>query len=141
VKALRKKSRPDVGTDSPRFPGVEETTFRVKAQLVGMVTEDDRDIHLVIASPNKRSASMIVEFPDVKCNGAKDSIKKDELRKARDKLTDACGVATSSFTDLHGTATVNGVGFFDLLHGQTGVAPNGIELHPVLKFTSSNCQS
>jgi hypothetical protein len=27
-----------------------------------------------------------------------------------------------------------GVAFFDFLHGQTGVAPNGIELHPVLGF-------
>jgi hypothetical protein len=27
-----------------------------------------------------------------------------------------------------------GVGFFDRLHGQTGVAPNGIELHPVLSI-------
>ena len=27
--------------------------------------------------------------------------------------------------------TVMGVGFFDFLHGQDGVAPNGIELHPV----------
>jgi len=27
---------------------------------------------------------------------------------------------------------VTGVGFFDFLHGQTGVAPNGIELHTVL---------
>ena len=27
---------------------------------------------------------------------------------------------------------ITGVGFFDYLHGQRGVAPNGIELHPVL---------
>ncbi|MSQ21739.1 MAG: DUF3761 domain-containing protein [Dehalococcoidia bacterium] len=27
---------------------------------------------------------------------------------------------------------MTGVGFFDLIHGQRGVAPNGIELHPVL---------
>jgi len=27
---------------------------------------------------------------------------------------------------------INGCGFFDFLHGQTGVAPNGIEIHPVL---------
>jgi hypothetical protein len=26
------------------------------------------------------------------------------------------------------------VGFFDFLHGQTGVAPNGIELHPLVLF-------
>jgi hypothetical protein len=31
-------------------------------------------------------------------------------------------------------ARVTGVAFFDFLHGQTGVAPNGIELHPVLGF-------
>ena len=34
-----------------------------------------------------------------------------------------------------GTATIDGVGFFDRLHGQAGVAPNGIELHPVLRFS------
>jgi hypothetical protein len=31
-------------------------------------------------------------------------------------------------------ARVVGVAFFDYKHGQTGVAPNGIELHPVLGF-------
>jgi hypothetical protein len=31
-------------------------------------------------------------------------------------------------------AQITGVAFFDFLHGQTGVAPNGIELHPVLGF-------
>jgi hypothetical protein len=31
-------------------------------------------------------------------------------------------------------AEVNGVAFFDFKHGQTGVAPNAIELHPILKF-------
>jgi hypothetical protein len=31
-------------------------------------------------------------------------------------------------------AVVTGVAFFDFLHGQTGVAPNAIELHPVLAF-------
>jgi hypothetical protein len=31
-------------------------------------------------------------------------------------------------------AQVTGVAFFDFPHGQTGVAPNAIELHPVLAF-------
>jgi hypothetical protein len=31
-------------------------------------------------------------------------------------------------------ANVTGVAFFDFQHGQTGVAPNAIELHPVLAF-------
>jgi len=31
-------------------------------------------------------------------------------------------------------ARVTGVAFFDFEHGQTGVAPNAIELHPILGF-------
>jgi hypothetical protein len=84
---------------------------------------------------------MIVEFPDVRCEGARDSIKKHALARARQDLIAACGEATSSFQTLHGSASVTGVGFFDLLHGQTGISPNGIELHPVLSFRHASCQS
>jgi hypothetical protein len=31
------------------------------------------------------------------------------------------------------------VGFFDFLHGQNGVAPNGFELHPVLSIVKGAC--
>jgi hypothetical protein len=31
-------------------------------------------------------------------------------------------------------AGTTGLAFFDFLHGQTGMAPNGIELQPVLGF-------
>jgi hypothetical protein len=51
----------------------------------------------------------------------------------------ACGEASSSFHDLVGTATITGVAFFDKKHGQNGIAPNGIELHPVLAFESADC--
>jgi hypothetical protein len=52
----------------------------------------------------------------------------------------ACGQPSSSdFFDLNDRTTVTGVGFFDILVGQTGVAPNAIELHPVLKFLASSC--
>jgi hypothetical protein len=57
---------------------------------------------------------------------------------ARAALVAACGSPnTSSFKNLTGTATLTGVGFFDIIHGQTGFAPNGIELHPVLSFSGS----
>ena len=39
--------------------------------------------------------------------------------------------------DLDGSGTTDistGVGFFDRDHGQTGAAPNNIELHPVLSI-------
>jgi hypothetical protein len=50
-------------------------------------------------------------------------------------LTNYGSLSTSSFTKLKGNVTIKGVGFWDEIHGQTGVAPNGIELHPVLKFS------
>ena len=38
----------------------------------------------------------------------------------------------------HRRATITGVGFFDSIHGQTGVAPNGIELHTDLSFEGTS---
>jgi hypothetical protein len=44
------------------------------------------------------------------------------MRQARGKLR------------LSAQARVVGVAFFDFKHRQTGVAPNAIELHPILDF-------
>jgi hypothetical protein len=137
---LRKKPHPHVGPNTKRIEGVETTNYRVAARLVEMRLEDDRDIHLVVSVPSAPSKTMIVEFPDTSCNGASSSPKKAKMRSARSALIAACGQPSSSrFTDLKGRATVTGVGFFDIPHGQTGVAPNAIELHPVLKFLAASC--
>ena len=50
---------------------------------------------------------------------------------------DARLIATSTFTAANLPVAVTGVGFFDSLHGQTGVAPNGIESHPLLDISFS----
>ena len=42
---------------------------------------------------------------------------------------------TSSFKPTNRRVVVRGIGFFDRLHGQTGMAPNGLELHPVVGIT------
>lgn len=41
---------------------------------------------------------------------------------------------------LSGTATLTGVAFFDPVNGQGGVAPNGIEFHPVTGISGITCQ-
>lgn len=84
-------------------------------------------------------STRIVELPYSRCNGVRSSPKKGEMKAARAAFTNACGTVGSSFVSLSGKAVITGVGFFDEIHGQTGVAPNGIELHPVLSFFSSNC--
>jgi hypothetical protein len=135
VKRLRTLDPPSsLSTDTPRIEPVEFTTYRVRAKLVGAVVEDDHDVHLVIRSPASRRRTMIVEFPYVRCNGARDSKKRATMKRARAALTNACGSIGTSFVDLKGRVRVTGVGFWDEIHGQTGVAPNGIELHPVLRF-------
>jgi hypothetical protein len=140
VTRLRHKRRPHhIENDSPRRRGAERKTFRVRARLIKFARARDHDIHMVISQPRHRSRTMIVEFPNVRCNGARRSIKKRAMRRARRHLTAACGDPSASFTQLRGKATITGVGFFDLFHGQTGQAPNGIELHPVLKFNDANC--
>jgi hypothetical protein len=142
VAAMRKKKPPvDIGSDTKRITGVETKTWRVQAQLVEEKREEDRDIHLVIAVPGSPSKTMITEFPDPSCNGVKSSPKKAQMASARNALINACGAApSSSFKHLQGTATIVGVGFFDIIHGQTGVAPHGVELHPVIKFANASCQ-
>ena len=79
---------------------------------------------------------MIVEFPSADtCDGAIDSIDAAQMKGARAALVAAYGEPPRShFEKLSGTASFVGVGFFDFNHGQTGVAPNAIELHPILGF-------
>jgi hypothetical protein len=137
VGQLRALPRPGSLPPNSRIAPTELTVFSVTAQLVEFKLEDDRDIHLVIADQNDSSLTMIVEFPDATtCSGAVSSAHAQAMRSARAALVAAEGSPSAShFTSLSGTVTVTGVGFFDFLHGQTGVAPNGIELHPVLSFS------
>jgi len=119
-----------------RGRGVERTTYRIRARLVETKHEDDEDYHLVVADPRHSSQTMIVEFPANVCTRGAKSPRRRQMAQARAAFVRACGYpSSSSFHFLRGTATITGVGFFDAIHGQTGVAPNGVELHPVLRFS------
>jgi hypothetical protein len=95
--------------------------------------EADGDIHLVIGGPKHRHRTMIVEFPKRSC--VEKPFKRHEIVRARRRFLNNCGsISSSSWTRLKGSVRIKGVGFWDAVHGQTGVAPNGVELHPVLGF-------
>jgi hypothetical protein len=140
VDELRALPAPEVGRNSPRLPG-EFSTYKLKVRLRSMKIEDDSDVHLVVADPSNALHTMIVEFPSPDCVRDAGPSSRRRMARARSSLLRACGPArTSSFRLLTGTATITGVAFFDVIHGQRGVAPNGIELHPVLSFTkTSSC--
>ena len=132
VAALRRLSAPpNLGA---RLPGAEMHTWRIRVRLLWSKLEDDSDVHLVVADP-ATGGTMIVELASPSCALGSPAVA--QIGAARTALVRACGVPVRSFTRLHGTATIDGVGFFDFLHAQRGVAPNGIELHPVLRFAGS----
>jgi hypothetical protein len=134
IRALRRATVPGY-LGLRRSRGVERTTFRVRAKLVEMKLEADSDIHLVIADPTRSGATLIAELPSPPCTAGATPKARVKMRRTRNAFIAACGSPSSSFRRLSGTATISGVGFFDQIHGQTGVAPNGIELHPVVGFS------
>jgi hypothetical protein len=142
VLRLRRLDPPgSLSSDTPRLHGIERQTMEIRVVLREATIEDDHDVHLVVGAPGHRHKTMIVEFPYVRCNGARRSIKETEMRRARRRFFRMCGdVPSGSFVRLKGRGNVTGVGFWDEIHGQTGVAPNGIELHPVLDFISGSCR-
>jgi hypothetical protein len=103
-----------------------------RARLVEYRLEDDGDIHVVIRRLHVHG-TMIVEFPAGGCIAAR--------ARARHRMTDArrafvarFGPPTTDWQHLGVDGVITGVGFFDIPQGQTGVAPNAIELHPVIRF-------
>jgi hypothetical protein len=129
IEELVSLERPALLPGAGRADSVEMTVYRVDARLLGLFTEADGDYHLVLASPRDATITMIAEVPDPGCAGACASGFADVYARVRQKLMDRLNAPGGEVRPL---VRVTGVGFFDFLHGQRGVAPNGIELHPVL---------
>jgi hypothetical protein len=117
----------------------ERVVYRIQALALADKIEADSDVHLALADPADASATMIAEFPAASCLA--ESTEAPELESARADLVAALGgpPTGSRYHDLSPPRciTLTGVAFFDRIHGQRGVAPNGIELHPVLAFQAS----
>ena len=128
IAALTALSAPSTLPANNRVQPTETTVFRLSATLTEFKMEADSDYHLVLADGSGHT--MIAEIPDPACVGSTSPLA-SSISKARSEF-DAKYSATTSFKTVNVPVTVTGVGFFDFLHGQTGVAPNGIELHAVL---------
>jgi hypothetical protein len=126
-----------------RYGAAEHTLYTIDADIVRYKLEkDDHDYHVVIRdhadthaedapAESGRRRTMIVEFPDPAVV-VPSSRWRTAIAAARRDFTDSLNPQPRfTYQVIH--AQITGVGFFDFLHGQSGVAPNGIELHPVLK--------
>ena len=123
VTALNNLKRNTIAQYDRRAKDEELRVYRVRARLVAIRNETDSDLHLVIAEPDQPHVTMIAEIPAPFC--AIGSGHEGDYETAR---ADARGIPLDSLIEIEG------VGFFDTVHSQTGVARNGFELHPVLKI-------
>jgi hypothetical protein len=152
IAAMRALAVPAVLPPEARSQGTEETVWRIDATLTGYKIEADGDYHLVIA--DAQGQTMIAEIPDP-TDLAQGSFFASQITAARQAFDAQLGIrahapappaetgapaapaAEAMLPTLVRTAepvTLTGLGFFDFAHGQDGVAPNAIELHPVISI-------
>jgi hypothetical protein len=154
VAAMRALAVPAVLPPDGRSQGAEETVWELSATLTGYKHESDGDYHLVIA--DDQGNTMIAEIPDPTAL-APGSFFAAQITAARQAFDEQFGLheaappaappaaapAAAEFslaamaptlTRVTESVTLQGLGFFDFAHGQDGVAPNAIELHPVISI-------
>lgn len=117
---------PDPPTRQSGAP--EEQVYVIEATVTACKEEADSDYHLALS--DGQGNTMIAEAVCPGC--ASGSPWLPQITAVRVAVEAAIPGITPEFQQLNLPAKITGVGFFDRLHGQTGVAPNGIELHPIL---------
>jgi hypothetical protein len=100
--------------------GFERHRYVVTAAVTLVRAEEDGDLHLVLQAG---SDHMIAESPSPSCDANAPPLYRRLMTSARSRVR------------LCARARITGVAFFDFNHGQTGVARNAIELHPILGFS------
>ena len=131
LRAMKPPANLSGDTTRLRYAGSPEMqTWRLTdVTLAGYKLESDGDYHLVVV--DRDGNSLIAEIVDPRRVGEPWQKQATEARATFDRRH----TARSTFQSAGETVTVTGVGFFDLIHGQLGVAPNGIELHAVLEIS------
>lgn len=125
---LTNLSPPRTIPDNKRAQPTETTLWVINATLKQYQKQADSDYHLLLI--DGAGHQMIAEIPSPNCM-ASGSPFASGVSRARAQF-DAKFTATSALKNANVPVQITGVGFFDYLAGQTGVAPNGIELHPIL---------
>jgi len=114
--------------DNNRVQPTETTLWVMNVTLQEYELAYDSDYHMVVT--DSAGHTMIAEIPDPGCIGPGSPFAAG-IAHARAQF-DAMFTATGSFQTANVPVQITGVGFFDFIEGQEGVAPNAIELHPII---------
>jgi hypothetical protein len=128
IASLSGIAAPNTLPDNQRVQPTESTLWVLNATLTKFVLAYDSDYHMVLTDSAGRT--MIAEIPSPNCVGPGSPLAAG-IAHARAQF-DAMFTATTAFQTVNIPVQITGVGFFDYLEGQEGLAPNGIELHPII---------
>ncbi|MDX6404922.1 MAG: hypothetical protein QOH70_2377 [Blastocatellia bacterium] len=128
IAALSAISTPSPLPDNGRIQPTETRVWVLNVTLVKYARSFDSDYHMVFS--DGAGHTMIAEIPSPGCVDPNSPFAAG-IAHARAQF-DAMFTATTTFQDANVPVQITGVGFFDYFEGQEGIAPNGIELHPVI---------
>ncbi len=148
VAELRALAVPALLPPDGRSEGAEKTVWQVTATLQAFRRESDGDYHLVIA--DGQNNTMIAEIPNPgditspsyfaeQITSARTAFDNhfqiaEDIKAATAPAAALAAGGAPQFQQISVPVTLTGIGFFDFNHGQLGVAPNAIELHPVINI-------
>ena len=117
---------------STRLRPVETTIYRLSnVKLLKIDLQSDQDYRLTIG--DDAGLTMYAKSPDPRCaTGSKFFA---AIQKVHQEIGD---LAASAVTGQR--ITITGIGLYDFISNESGQAPNGVELHPLLSFCAGiNC--
>ena len=125
---------PIIPKNMPR-QNTECNVYTIDCYIIEYKRESDKDIHIVLRDL-KTNATMVAEIPSPDCPEVQKTSRNTKFDELYSWFTNNIGKPTSKFKTLHQPLRVRitGVGFYDFIHGQHGMAPNGREIHPVLSI-------
>lgn len=113
-----------------RYDQVEDSVYTVLVNITEMRVESDSDWHLVITDGK---STMIAECPCPSCNSVIASPYISQFTTARNWIAANIGNVQNTSLNVK-NVLVTGQAFLDPPHGQSGAAPNNVELHSILKI-------
>lgn len=109
-----------------RIAPAETTIHSVTATLIAYRLTAEAEIQLVLSDEARRT--IVAYIPSPACvAGSRFSF---EIERARAEF-ERRYIPTEAFTEVRRAVQVQGVGFFDFLDGERGLAPNGLSIYPV----------
>jgi hypothetical protein len=114
----------------------ETSVYSINCYILGFKREKDMDIHIVIKDLDSEE-TMVAELPSPWCPEVEETSRSKTFNKINEWFLNNIGKPGERYKTLRKPipVSITGVGFFDFVHGQKGMAPNGREIHPVLNIT------